>query len=104
MLKKRIITAIWGIPLLAAIIWLGEPLFIIFVALWGLLALLEFNRLAAGLKITPQVFTGVVLTLILIGIRYPGLPAIINPYFDFNLVARYSYSRCDCVPYQLAGA
>ena len=38
MFKKRIITALFGIPLLAVIIWFDTPLpwFTILVAVWGL--------------------------------------------------------------------
>jgi phosphatidate cytidylyltransferase len=86
MLKKRIITSILGIPLLAAIIWFGEPVFIVFIAVWGLLAIIEFYRLVSGIKVTPQIVIGIVLTLLFIGVRYPGLPDLINPYFDFNLI------------------
>ncbi len=48
MLKKRLITALWGIPLLVAIVWFGEPGFTILVAVWGILAAFEFYRLVAA--------------------------------------------------------
>jgi phosphatidate cytidylyltransferase len=87
MLKKRIITAVWGIPILIAIIWFGEPwLFTAFVAILGLLAVIEFFRLVNKLKITPIYIFGILWTLFFIIIRNPLLPDLIEPYLDFNLV------------------
>jgi CDP-diglyceride synthetase len=45
MLKNRIVTAIWAIPVLSLIIWFGEPYFTIAAAVVGLLAAIEFFRL-----------------------------------------------------------
>jgi phosphatidate cytidylyltransferase len=88
MLKKRFITALWGIPLLVAIIWFGEPwLFTTFVAIWGLLAVIEFFRLVSRLKISPIYIFGILWTLFFIVMRNPLLPNLIEPYFDFSLVA-----------------
>jgi phosphatidate cytidylyltransferase len=88
MLKKRVITALWGIPLLAVIIWFGKPwLFTTFVTIWGLLAVLEFYRLVSRLKVSPIYIFGILWTLFFIVIRNPLVPDLIEPYFDFNLVA-----------------
>jgi phosphatidate cytidylyltransferase len=78
MLKKRIITSVWGIPLLAVIVWLGEPCFTIFVAVWGLLAILEFYRLANLVKATPQIALGIVWTLLFIAARNDALLDLLN--------------------------
>lgn len=87
MLKKRIITALWGIPILIAVIWFGEPwLFTAFVAILGLLAVIEFFRLVNKLKITPIYLFGILWTLFFIVIRNPLIPDYIEPYLDFNLV------------------
>lgn len=78
MLKKRVITSIWGIPLLAGIVWLGEPYFTIFAAVWGLLAVLEFYRLARETKAMPQVVMGTIWTVIFIVSRNPALPTLVE--------------------------
>lgn len=87
MLKKRIITTAWGVPLLIAVIWFGEPwLFTAFVAILGVLAVIEFFRLVNKLKITPIYIFGILWTLFFIVIRNPLIPDYIEPYLDFNLV------------------
>ncbi len=86
MLKQRVITALWGIPLLVAVVWLGEPWFTILVALWGLLAVSEFYRLVAASKVSPLTYFGLVWTLFLILSRNPDLLAILEPYFAPDLL------------------
>ncbi len=77
MLRKRVITALWGIPLLIAAIWFDEPLpwFTVFTAVWGLLAVLEFYRMVAVSKVIPLTCFGMVWTLLF----------IIHPHFDYEL-------------------
>ena len=87
MLKKRLLTVLWGIPLVILVIWFGEPwLFTAFIAIWGLLAVIEFFRLVTALKVTPLYGFGVVWTLLFIIVRNPRLIPYIEPHFDFNLV------------------
>jgi len=87
MLKKRLLTALWGIPLVVLVIWFGEPwLFTVFIAIWGLLAVIEFFRLVTALKVTPLYAFGVVWTLLFIVVRNPHVAPYIESYFDFNLV------------------
>ncbi|MDP2920070.1 MAG: phosphatidate cytidylyltransferase [Dehalococcoidia bacterium] len=87
MLKKRAITALWGIPLLTAIIWFGEPwLFVTFVAIWGLLAVIEFYRLVSPLKVVPIYVFGIIWTLLFIFIRHPMVSAALGPYLAQGLV------------------
>jgi phosphatidate cytidylyltransferase len=87
MLKKRLLTALWGIPLIILVIWFGEPwLFTVFIAIWGLLAVIEFFRLVTTLKVAPLYAFGLVWTLLFIMVRDPHVPPYIEPYFDFNLV------------------
>ena len=78
MLKKRIITALWGIPLLIAAIWFDQPLpwFTIIVAIWGLLAVLEFYKLINITKMLPLTYFGLIWTLLF----------IISPHFNYDLV------------------
>ncbi len=73
MLKKRILSALWGIPILATIIWLGPPWFSLLVAAWGLLAVFEFYRLVSA-RITPLTYLGLILTLLF----------ILSPHFNYN--------------------
>ena len=68
MLKKRVITGLWGIPLLIVAVWFAQPLpwFTILVAIWGLLAVYEFYKLVAGAKVTPLTYFGLIWTLLFI--------------------------------------
>jgi phosphatidate cytidylyltransferase len=68
MLKKRFLTALWGIPLLAAAVWFDEPLpwLTIVVTLWGMLAVNEFYKLGEKIKIAPLVYFGLLWTLLFI--------------------------------------
>ncbi len=74
MLKKRVVTALWGIPLLIAIIWFGgEPTFTGLVAFCGILAIFEFYRLVAAAKVPPLTYFGLIWTLLF----------ILSPHFDY---------------------
>ena len=86
MLKKRVITALVGIPLLIAAVWFDEPLpwFTILVAIWGLLAAFEFYRLVAASKIPPLTYFGLVWTLLFILSRNSELLSILEPHFAIN--------------------
>ncbi len=78
MLKKRVITALWSIPLLIAAIWFDQPLpwFTVLVAIWGLLAVLEFYKLADTAKVPPLTYFGLVWTLLF----------ILSPHFGYNFL------------------
>jgi phosphatidate cytidylyltransferase len=73
MLKKRVITALWGIPLLVVAVWFDKPLpwFIILAAVYGILAVFEFYRMTGVSKTLPLAIFGMVWTLLF----------IIRPYF-----------------------
>ena len=86
MLKKRVITALCGIPLLIAIVWFGEPWFTILVAIWGILAAFEFYRLVAASRVSPLTYFGLVFTLLFILGRNPDLLSILEPCFDSQLL------------------
>ena len=76
-LKKRLITALWGIPLLIVIIWFGgEPGFTILVAIWGVLAVFEFYRMVATAKVPPLTYFGLIWTLLF----------ILSPHFNYDTV------------------
>jgi len=86
MLKKRVVTTLWGIPLLTAIIWYGEPWFTILVAIWGVVAVFEFYRLVAASKVPPLIYFGLIWTLLFILSRNSDLLSILKPHFDTNLL------------------
>ena len=74
MLKKRVITALWGIPLLITVVWFGEPWFSLLVAIWGLLAVFEFYRLVTASRVSPLTYFGLIWTLLF----------ILSPHFDYD--------------------
>ncbi len=78
MLKKRVTTALWGIPLLIITIWFDEPLpwFTVLVAIWGLLAVFEFYGMVAVSKVPSLVYFGLVWTLFF----------ILTPHFDYDFI------------------
>jgi len=87
MLRRRLITALWGIPLLIAIVWLGEPWFTIFVILLGMLAIFEFYRLVSTSKGSPLTYFGLAWTSLLILSRNPDLLASVERHLDPSLLA-----------------
>lgn len=88
MLKQRVITALWGIPLLIVAIWFERPLpwFTILIAAWGLLAVLEFYRVVAASKVSPLKYFGAALTVLFILNRVPDLPTVLQSYLDIRLL------------------
>lgn len=88
MLKKRIITALWGIPLLIVAVWFDKPLpwFTVFVAVWGLLAAFEFYRMVAVSGVPPLTYFGLIWTLLFILSRNADLLSILEPYFNPDLL------------------
>jgi len=78
MLRKRVITALWGIPLLIVAIWFDEPLpwFTVLAVVWGLLAAIEFYRMVGVSRILPLTYFGLIWTLLF----------IIHPHFDYELL------------------
>lgn len=77
MLRKRVITAIWGVPLVLLAVWFDEPLpwFAILMAVWGLLATVEFQRITGVAGTRPLAVFGLAWTLLF----------IINPYLPEGL-------------------
>ncbi len=89
MLKKRVITALWGIPLLVALVWFDKPLpwFTVLVAIWGVLATFEFYRLVTASKVPPLTYFGLIWTLLFILSRNSDLRAILEAHhFGLNLL------------------
>lgn len=65
MLTQRIITILWGLPILIAAVWFGTPWFTILLVLWGILATYEFYRLA-NVKLSPLNYLGLIFAGIII--------------------------------------
>jgi len=78
MLKQRLITALFGIPVISAVIWFEGPLpwFTILAAVWSVLAVYEFYRIVGVSRILPLVCFGLVWSLFF----------IISPHFDYALL------------------
>jgi len=87
MLRKRVVTALWGIPLLIATIWFDTPLpwFTILVAIWGVLAVFEFYRLVAA-RTPPLTYFGLICTLAFILGQDADLLSFLQARFDLNLL------------------
>ena len=78
MLRKRVITALWGIPLIILAVWFDEPIpwFTVLAGIWCLLAVLEFYRLTDVVKSVPLVCLGMLWTLLF----------VLRPHCTYNLV------------------
>jgi phosphatidate cytidylyltransferase len=76
MLKKRVITGLWCILPLIAAVWFNQPLpwFTVLVAIWGLLAVFEFYKLASRAGLQPLTYFGLVWTVLF----------IISPHFRYD--------------------
>ena len=90
MLKKRIITGLWGIPLLIAAVWFDKPLpwFTVLVAIWGVLAVFEFYSMVATPKMTTLTYFGLTWTLLF----------IISPHFDYDFLVPLLLSSVVILP------
>lgn len=73
MLKQRLLTTLWGLPLITAAIWFGEPWFTIVVAPFGLLAIYEFYKIVASKQVSPLMVFGIIGTLLF----------ILSPHFPY---------------------
>ncbi len=79
MLKKRLLTALVGIPILIIAVWFDRPLpwFTILAVIWGILAILEFYRLAATFNVPLLTYFGVIWTVFF----------IISPHVKYEFTA-----------------
>ena len=68
MLKKRVITALLGLPFLVVVVWFDKPVpwFTIFIAIWGLMAAYEFYRLVGVSGIRSLTIFGLLFTVLII--------------------------------------
>lgn len=90
MLKKRVITALCGIPLLIVTIWFDKPLpwFTILVAVWGLLAVFEFYRLVAVSKTRSLTCFGLIWTLLF----------ILSPHCSYEFIVPFLLTSAIVLP------
>lgn len=81
MLKQRVITAVCLLPVLVAAVWFDQPLpwLTILVAIWGVLAALEFYRAVRASGAAPLTGFGAVWTLLFIISPHCSW-AYINPF------------------------
>ena len=86
MLRRRVITALCGIPLLVAAVWFDRPLpwFTVLLAIWGLLAAWEFYRMTSARRL---MYFGLLWTLIFILSRDSRLLSLLEPHFDPELLS-----------------
>jgi phosphatidate cytidylyltransferase len=76
-LRTRVITALWGVPLVLLAIWFDEPLpwFTLLAGVWGLLAVYEFYCITGVNDHRPLAVFGLVWTLLF----------IVRPNIDYTL-------------------
>ncbi len=84
MLRTRLVTSLFAIPVVVAAFWFGEPWFTILTAVVALLAVIEFYRLAASTGASPLPYFGVAFTILFVVSRNPEVIAWIEPYFDVS--------------------
>lgn len=72
MLKTRLLTALWGTPLVIAAAWFDGPLpwFTVFTVVLGLLAIYEFYKLTGVFRFAPLAAFGIIWTAALIVIPH----------------------------------
>lgn len=78
MLKKRVVTSLWGIPLLILAVWFDKPLpwFTVLIAIWGVAAAFEFYRMANPHRVPALTYFGLVWVLLF----------ILSPHLDYDLL------------------
>ena len=89
MLRKKVVTVLWGLPVVTAVIWFDKPLpwFTVLIAIWGVLAAFEFYRLVAASKVPPLTYFGLIWTLLFILSRNSDLLSVLEPHFNLDLLA-----------------
>ncbi|MFC1921004.1 phosphatidate cytidylyltransferase [Chloroflexota bacterium] len=100
MLKKRIISVMWILPVLIAAIWFEWPLpwFTVFIAFWGMMAVLEFYRLIAAFRVPPLTPFGIVWTVLFIASRDSQLLSALGPRFNADLLVPFLLTSAVVLP------
>ena len=76
MLKRRVITGLWGVPLVILAIWIDEPLswFTVLAVIVGLLAIIEFYKITGIYRVVSLTVFGLIWTLFF----------IIEPHWNYD--------------------
>jgi phosphatidate cytidylyltransferase len=87
MLKERTITSVWYAALLIVIVWFGSgPGFTALIAVFGVLATLEFYRMVARAKPPPLTYFGLTWTVFFVLSRNPELLARLEAHFNPDML------------------
>ena len=87
MLKKRVITSLWFACLISAVVWFGgESGFAVLMAVFGILAALEFYRMVEKVKPPPFTYFGLVWTALLILSRNSELLSLRVSFLSSGLI------------------
>lgn len=86
MIRKRIITAVIGIPLLIVIIWFGEPWFTLLIAVMTGIGSLEFYKMVTALKIQPFTYLGIIFIILLVLSPHCPYP-VTTPFLITSMIA-----------------
>ncbi len=87
MLKERIITALWFVPLLVIVVWFGgEPGLTALIVAFGILAALEFYRMVATSKAPPLTVFGLIWTAFFTLSRNSELLSLFETRFGSGLL------------------
>ncbi len=82
MLRTRLVTSLFAIPVVVAAAWFGEPWFTILIAVFALLAVTELYRLASATGASPLPYFGMAFTILFVVSRNPDIVAWLEPRFD----------------------
>jgi phosphatidate cytidylyltransferase len=68
MLRRRVITGLWGVPLVIVAIWFGEPVswFTVLAVIVGLLAIIEFYKITGINRVVSLTVFGLIWTIFFI--------------------------------------
>lgn len=99
MLKKRVITALWGVPLVIVVIWFDKPIswFTVLAGVWGILAVIEFYRITGVYKSVLLTGIGAIWALLLIiqphWNQSSAIPMLLASVVVISLILRVAASK-----------
>jgi phosphatidate cytidylyltransferase len=103
LLKKRLIVGFGLLPLPVAAAWFGEPWFTALVAVFGVLAFVEFYRLRGNSGLTPLGYLGAALAVVFIVSRDSRLLGSLESQVDTTLVPAFVLVGAVALTLLLAG-
>ncbi|MFO8144077.1 MAG: hypothetical protein R6T78_05355 [Dehalococcoidales bacterium] len=99
MLKKRVITSLWFASLISAVVWFGgESGFTVLVAVFGILAALEFYRMIEKVKPQPFSYFGLVWTTLFILSRNAELLSLRASFLSSGLIIPLLFTSAAVIP------